>query len=69
MSKTLLNEDLEEEVFVNQPPRFEEKGGRQRVCMMRKALYGLKQSPGAWFKHFGKVVKGHGYTKRSFLIS
>ena len=44
-----LNGDLEEEVYVTQPPGFE-NGDSRIVCRLNKALYGLKQSPRAWHK-------------------
>ena len=63
VKNAFLNRDLEEEVFMSQPPGFEEHLGEEKVCRLRKSLYGLKQSCRAWFGRFGKVVKGHGYTQ------
>ena len=50
---------------MDQPPGFEEKINKRRVCKLKKSLYGLKQSPRAWFERFGKAVKSHGYTQSS----
>ena len=41
-----LNRELDEEVYIEQPPMFEE--GEHLVCHLKKALYGLKQAPRAW---------------------
>ncbi len=54
-----LNGDLEEEVYVTQPPGFE-NGGPQ-VCRLKKALYGLKQAPRAWYKTLDGVLEKHGF--------
>jgi hypothetical protein len=44
-----LNDVLEEEVHVRQPPGFEIEKYSHRVYKLRKALYGLKQEPRAWY--------------------
>lgn len=36
-----LNGDLEEEVFMDLPPGFEEEFGQKKVCQLKKSLYGL----------------------------
>ena len=47
VKNTFLNEDLEEEVFMDLPPNFEKDFGTNKVCRLKKSLYGLKQSPRA----------------------
>ncbi|XP_031256086.1 uncharacterized protein LOC116114071 [Pistacia vera] len=61
IKNAFLNGDLEEEVFMDLPPGFEEKLGKNKVCRLKKSLYGLKQSPRAWFERFTKAVKRQGY--------
>ena len=50
---------LEEEIYMEVPPRFESKEGM--ACKLKKALYGLKQSPRAWFGRLPKVMIALGY--------
>jgi hypothetical protein len=56
-----LNGELEEDVYVTQPPGFE-NGDPSVVCKLRKALYGLKQSPRAWHKTLNEKLSSMGYT-------
>nr|GEV25227.1 putative ribonuclease H-like domain-containing protein [Tanacetum cinerariifolium] len=41
---------IEEEVYVRQPPGFEDPEFPDRVYKVEKALYGLHQAPRAWYK-------------------
>lgn len=41
---TFLHEDLEQEVFLKQPPSFESKEFLDLVYKLDKAVYGLKQA-------------------------
>ena len=45
----LLNRLLNEEVFVEQTPGFEDTLLLDHVYKLDKALYGLKQAPKAWY--------------------
>jgi hypothetical protein len=49
VKSAFLNDLLEEEVYVRQPPGFESEKYPHRVYKLRKALYGLKQMPRAWY--------------------
>lgn len=64
MKKGFLHVDLQEEVFMQQPPGFVAKGEPDHVCILRKSIYGLQQSPRAWFDKFSSLLLRVGF-KRS----
>uniref|UniRef100_A0A2N9J2P6 Reverse transcriptase Ty1/copia-type domain-containing protein n=1 Tax=Fagus sylvatica TaxID=28930 RepID=A0A2N9J2P6_FAGSY len=61
VKNAFLHGDLNETVYMAQPPGFESKG--ECVCHLKKSIYGLKQSPRAWFDKFSMVVVSHGMTR------
>ena len=42
---TFLNGVIEEEVYIEHPPKFETHDKKTHVCILKKALYGLKKHP------------------------
>ncbi|KAF2295727.1 hypothetical protein GH714_033744 [Hevea brasiliensis] len=53
--------DLEDEVYMEIPPRFKDKMTKRKAYRLKKALYSLKQSPRAWLDKFGKTMISFGY--------
>ena len=49
VKSAFLNGYIEEEVYVRQPPGFENPKFPNRVFKLQKALYDLKQAPRAWY--------------------
>lgn len=58
VNNVFLNGILQEEVYMEQPPGFDNSEPRL-VC---KAIYGLKQAPRAWFERLNQGLKGFGFT-------
>jgi len=47
---------IEEEVFVKQPPGFEDLKNPDHVYKLKKSLYGLKQAPRAWYDRLSNFL-------------
>ncbi|GJV84289.1 retrovirus-related pol polyprotein from transposon TNT 1-94 [Tanacetum coccineum] len=52
----ILNKDLEEEIYMNQPEGFIAPGQESKVCRLVKSLYGLKQAPKKWHQKFDHTM-------------
>jgi transposase InsO family protein len=63
VKSAFLNGELKEEVYVTQPPGFEEKGSESKVLRLHKALYGLRQAPRAWNFKLDRTLNSLGFTR------
>ncbi|GJZ18661.1 retrovirus-related pol polyprotein from transposon TNT 1-94 [Tanacetum coccineum] len=54
---------IEEEVYVCQPPRFEDPDFPDRVYKVEKALYCLHQAPRAWYETLSTYLLDHGFQR------
>jgi hypothetical protein len=50
VKSAFLNGPIKEELYVEQPPSFEDDRYPDHVYRLSKALYGLKQAPRAWYE-------------------
>ncbi|GKB52121.1 retrovirus-related pol polyprotein from transposon TNT 1-94 [Tanacetum coccineum] len=60
-----LHGNLEETIYMRQPPGFEEGTGN-KVCLLKKSLYGLKQSPRQWYKRFDVYMISNGFSRNNY---
>ncbi|KAL0545154.1 hypothetical protein IC582_020300 [Cucumis melo] len=63
VKSAFLNEYLEEEVYLEQPPGYSVKGQEDKVLKLKKALYGLKQAPRMWNSRINKYFLDNGYLR------
>ncbi|KAK9071706.1 hypothetical protein SSX86_008135 [Deinandra increscens subsp. villosa] len=54
---------LEQDVYVKQPPGFEDPHYPNKVCKLIKALYGLKQAPRTWYETLSNYLLVNGYKR------
>ncbi|GJU91259.1 putative ribonuclease H-like domain-containing protein [Tanacetum coccineum] len=54
---------IEEEVYVCQPPGFEDPQFPDKVYKVEKALYGLHQAPRAWYETLSTYLFENGYRR------
>ena len=61
MKSAFLNGYINELVYVEQPPSFEDEKKPDHVYKLRKALYGLKQAPRAWYERLRDFLLSKGF--------
>ncbi|GJY36683.1 putative ribonuclease H-like domain-containing protein [Tanacetum coccineum] len=54
---------IKEEVYVCQPPGFEDPDFPDRVYKVKKALYGLHQAPRAWYETLSTYLLDNGFQR------
>ena len=56
VKSAFLNGYIKEEVYVEQPPGFEDHKYPDHVIKLTKALYGLKQVPKVWYERLSSFL-------------
>jgi hypothetical protein len=64
VKSAFLNGPIKEEVYVEQPPGFEDSEYPNLVYKFSKALYGLKQAPRAWYECLRDFLITNGFKVR-----
>jgi hypothetical protein len=65
MKSVFLNDVIQEEVYVRQPPYFENPKYPNRVYKLSKVLYELNQESWAWYARLKTFLLDHGYVTGS----
>jgi hypothetical protein len=65
MKSYFLNGVIHEEVYVRQPPGFENPRYPDKVYKLSKALYRLKEAPQTWYARLKMFLLEHGYVMGS----
>ena len=63
MKSTFSNGYIKEEVYVKQPPNFEDPHFPNHVYKLKKALYRLKQTPRAWYDKLSLYLLDNGFQR------
>ncbi|CAN1248499.1 Retrovirus-related Pol polyprotein from transposon TNT 1-94 [Linum perenne] len=63
VKSAFLNGIIKEEVYVRQPPGFEDARHPTWCYKLRKALYGLRQAPRAWYDRLSTFLLTKGYKR------
>uniref|UniRef100_A0A453AK77 Reverse transcriptase Ty1/copia-type domain-containing protein n=1 Tax=Aegilops tauschii subsp. strangulata TaxID=200361 RepID=A0A453AK77_AEGTS len=63
VNSAFLTGELEEELYVKQPPGYIQEGEEHKVLKLHKALYGLRQAPRAWNVELDRTLISLGFEK------
>ncbi|KAF5465899.1 hypothetical protein F2P56_015863 [Juglans regia] len=61
IQNAFLHGDLDEDVYMKQPPGFVHSDLPSYVCKLKKSIYGLKQAPRAWFAKLSDKLLSLGF--------
>jgi len=61
VKSAFLNGYINKEVYVEQPPSFEDDKKPNHVYKLRKTLYGLKKAPRAWYERLRDFLLSKGF--------
>ncbi|GJR08393.1 putative ribonuclease H-like domain-containing protein [Tanacetum coccineum] len=68
VKSAFLYGSIDEEVYVIQPPSFQDLDFPDRVYKVEKAMYGLHQAPRAWYGTLSKYLLENGFTRDDIIF-
>ncbi|KAG2380359.1 Retrovirus-related Pol polyprotein from transposon TNT 1-94 Protease [Vigna angularis] len=63
VKSAFLNGYIKEDVFVEQPPGFEDFKNPNHIYKLKNALYGLKQAPRSWYERLSNFLVENGFNR------
>lgn len=63
VKSAFLNGNIQEEIYMEQPQGFIQKGNEQLVCRLQKSIYGLKQAAKSWYDTLNEVLDKIGFIR------
>ncbi|KAF0740163.1 hypothetical protein Ae201684_004397 [Aphanomyces euteiches] len=63
VNTAFLNGDLDEDIYMEQPERYQVEGKTHLVCKLNKSIYGLKQAPRQWNKKLNDHLASIGFKR------
>lgn len=66
VKSAFLHGELNEDVYIAQPPGYVINGKEKKVYKLKKALYGLKQAPRAWFSRIEGYFIKEGFERSNY---
>ena len=63
VKSAFLYGEIQEEVYVNQPPGFKDPKNPDKVYKVVKALYGLHQAPRSWYETLANYLLSNGFRR------
>ncbi|CAL1357723.1 unnamed protein product [Linum trigynum] len=62
IANAFLHGELQETVYMQQPPGFVDPDKPNHVCRLRKSIYGLRQAPRTWFHCLAAALTRFGFS-------
>jgi hypothetical protein len=56
-----LQAEIDRDVYIRQPPGFQDANRPDAVCKLKRSIYGLKQSPRLWNNRIDTYIKSMGF--------